>query len=83
MASCYQENTCLASIKDDEKYVYHYGNRPEEFFELSRDPEERENVADKHAEEVEARREALLAWRLKVDATYERQTQGGETTASE
>jgi lipoteichoic acid synthase len=83
MASCYQENTCLASIKDDEKYVYHYGNRPDEFFELSRDPEERENVADKHEAEVEARREELLAWGLKVDATYEQQAQGGETTASD
>jgi arylsulfatase A-like enzyme len=83
MASCYQENTCLASIMDDEKYVYHYGNRPDEFFELSRDPEERENVADKHEAEVEARREELLAWRLKVDATYEQQAQGGETTASD
>ncbi len=81
-ASCFYDRTCLASIKKNEKYVYHFGNQDDEYFDLAKDPAEKQNVADDHAEEIERRRESLLAWRSKVNTIYERHRDSlmGETT---
>ena len=68
--SCYHEDSCLASISGDHKYIYHYGNRPEELFDLSEDPLEEDNLANEHPEEVEQRRKDVLAWRSRIDAVY-------------
>jgi lipoteichoic acid synthase len=68
--SCWFEDQCLASIEGTEKYIYHYGNRPDELFDLSIDPAERENLADERSEEIDERRQDLLAWRSSVDAAY-------------
>jgi phosphoglycerol transferase MdoB-like AlkP superfamily enzyme len=70
MFSCFHDKACAASLKGSEKYIYHYGNQPDEFFDLSEDPLEKENLADERDEEVEARREALLEWRSSVNAAY-------------
>ncbi len=70
MFSCFHEEQCLASLKGSEKYIYHYGNQPDEVFDLSRDPLERENLADERGKEVEERRKALLEWRSSVNAAY-------------
>jgi phosphoglycerol transferase MdoB-like AlkP superfamily enzyme len=76
--SCWFEDQCLASMKGTEKYIYHYGNKPDELFDLSRDPEERENRADELSkEEVDEKRQDLLAWRSSVDATYPQGGPGG------
>lgn len=78
MLSCYQENRCLASIKGDEKYIYYYGNKQEEFFDLSEDPHEKENIAEQQPEKkLRNLRYELLAWEAKVKATYERRLYGG------
>jgi lipoteichoic acid synthase len=61
--SCFNEDKCLGSIKGFEKYIYHYGNQPDELFDLSKDPLERENLAGDQPEEAYERREELLAWR--------------------
>jgi len=70
MFSCFHDKACAASLKGSEKYIYHYGNQPDEFFDLSEDPLEKENLADERDEEVEARRETLLEWRSSVNAAY-------------
>ena len=70
MFSCFHDKACAASLKGEEKYIYHYGNQPDEFFDLSKDPLERENLADERGEDVENRREELLEWRSSVNATY-------------
>ncbi len=71
MFSCFHEKACLASIVGSEKFIYHYGNQPDEVFDLSEDPEERENLAEQHSpEELEKRRRELLEWRSRVNATY-------------
>jgi lipoteichoic acid synthase len=68
---CFHEETCLASIEGNEKYVYHYGNQSEEVFDLSKDPLEKHNLAsERSVEELDKRREDLLKWRSSVDATY-------------
>ncbi len=68
--SCWAAEQCLASLKGNEKYIYHYGKQPDQLFDLSEDPLERENLADERQEEVEERRKDLLAWRSRIDATY-------------
>ncbi len=71
MFSCFHEKACLASIEGSEKYIYHYGNQPDEFFDLSKDPLERRNLAsEEQSEETAQRREALLEWRSNVNASY-------------
>jgi arylsulfatase A-like enzyme len=63
------KDQCLASIKGYEKYIYHH-DLPDEFFDLSEDPLERNNLAGERPEEVDERREDLLAWRSGINATY-------------
>jgi lipoteichoic acid synthase len=61
----------LASIEGSEKYIHHYGNQPDELFDLSKDALERENLTgERPKEEMDKRREDLLRWRSSVDATY-------------
>ena len=69
--SCISERTCLASLKGNEKYIYHYSNQPDEVLDLSKDPLEQHNLAnERDEEELDKRREELLEWRSSVNATY-------------
>ena len=71
-ASCYHERTCLARIFDDKKYIYHYSNKADEYFDLSSDPNERHNIIGQLDEEkIEALRNDLLTWEGRVEASYE------------
>ena len=84
IASCYHEHTCLASIRGDEKYIYHYGNMADEYFDLSSDPYERDNIIEQQSEEkIQSLRDDLLSWESRVTASYERQASGEKTTARE
>jgi lipoteichoic acid synthase len=70
--SCFDEYKCLASIKGTEKYIYFYGNQPEEVYDLASDPLEKHNIADeKSAEELKQKRLQVLSWYAKVNAMYE------------
>jgi len=74
MFSCITNRKCLASLKGYEKYIHHYGDQPDEVFDLSKDPLERQNLADERdKQELDERREELLAWYSSVNAVY-----GGE-----
>src|SRR5215216_6206015 len=68
--SCTNRDKCLASIKGDKKYIHHYGDQPDEYFDLSEDPLEKRNLLDKRAEEARKRREELLVWRSRINAIY-------------
>jgi hypothetical protein len=71
MFSCISNRKCLASIKGNEKYIYHYDNQPEEVFDLSKDPLETHNLADEYSkEDLDKRRKDLLAWRSSVNEMY-------------
>ncbi len=69
-ASCWNEAGCLASIKGTEKYVYHFDDKPEELFDLSKDPAEKNNLAAGNPKKVEQRRQELLQWRQRVNSSY-------------
>jgi lipoteichoic acid synthase len=72
--SCISERKCLASIRGNEKYIYHYDDQPEEFYDLSKDPLEKRNLASERSrEELGKRRDDLLAWRSSVNAAYRRE----------
>jgi lipoteichoic acid synthase len=69
--SCISGNRCLAGIKGSEKYIYHYGDQPEEVFDLAQDPLEKRNLAgERDREELDERREELFAWYTRVNAEY-------------
>ncbi len=71
MFSCWAKQRCVASLKGREKYIYHFGDRPEELFDLTTDPGERKNLAaQRSAEELNRRRSELLAWRARVQVRY-------------
>jgi lipoteichoic acid synthase len=81
-ASCYHEDACIASIRGDEKYIYNYGNKGDEFFDLSTDPQERNNIIDQQSEKkIEDLRNDLLRWEARVEASYEQQRASGEKTS--
>ncbi|MCA1718111.1 MAG: hypothetical protein LC781_15265 [Actinobacteria bacterium] len=68
---CFHEATCLASIEGGEEYVHHYGNRPDEVFDLSKDPFQQNSLADEYSqEELDRRRDDLLEWQARVNAAY-------------
>jgi arylsulfatase A-like enzyme len=70
MFSCFHDKACSASLKGAEKYIYHHGNQPDEFFDLSDDPLEQNNLADERGREVEERRQELVEWRSIINAAY-------------
>ncbi len=81
-ASCYHERTCLASIDGDQKYIYSYGNRGEEYYDLSEDPNERDNLIEEQPEgKIDDLRDDLLAWEARVESSYDQQRDPEETTA--
>jgi lipoteichoic acid synthase len=69
MFSCFNKGKCLASIRGSKKYIHHYGNQPDELFDLSEDPLEERNLAKERAKEAGERRDELLAWRSRIQAT--------------
>ncbi len=70
-ANCIGDRKCMASIKGHDKYIYHYDELPDEFFDLSEDPLEQNDLADERGqEEIAERREDLLTWRRRDDAEY-------------
>jgi lipoteichoic acid synthase len=71
-ASCWYEEACLASMRGDEKYIYYYGDRSEQLFDLSKDPSEEDNLAGQLSTKAsKERRVALLRWAARVKAAYE------------
>ncbi len=72
--SCFDDYRCLASVKGDEKYIYFFGNQPDEVYDLSEDPRERHDIADEQSSaELQKKRSQVLNWFSRVNATYEKE----------
>ncbi|CAN5706925.1 LTA synthase family protein [soil metagenome] len=71
--SCFDDYRCLASLKGDEKYIYFFGNQPEEVYDISKDPLEQHNIAGRLSKkELQDKRLQVLKWYAKVNAMYEK-----------
>lgn len=69
--SCQSDNRCLALIDGTTKYITHFGNRPDEVFDLATDPQELDNIiGEVSAARLKEMRSDLLHWRSEVRATY-------------
>jgi len=71
MFHCWMERECMGSVQRNWKFVHHFGERPDELFDLSTDPEERLNLAARYPRRVETQRETTLRWRRDVNAAHE------------
>src|SRR5215208_3231020 len=59
---CRPDLLSVARIKGQQKYIYHFGNRPEEYYDLKRDPLEKHNVISKFgSRKLDQFRSELLA----------------------
>ena len=77
-SSCWYDDKCLASLNGDEKYIYHYkgeqpkGTKREQFFDLSKDPLEKNNLAKSHQKELKQRKRELFEWKAENERLYEK-----------
>jgi lipoteichoic acid synthase len=70
---CRPELLSTARIEGQEKYIYHFGNRPDEFYNLARDPFERNNLAARVGrKDLQRWRSELLEWHAETTAAYDR-----------
>jgi lipoteichoic acid synthase len=71
--SCFDDYRCLASIQGTQKYIFFFGNQPEEVYDLASDPLEKNNIAGELSrKELKQKRLQVLGWYSKVNAMYER-----------
>lgn len=67
--ACWRSHRCIASRTGSDKFIDHYGDQPDQRFELDSDPLEDEPVA-LHPDESTSRRAALRAWYGAVRGRY-------------
>ncbi|MGI9048954.1 MAG: sulfatase-like hydrolase/transferase [Rubrobacteraceae bacterium] len=73
--SCFDDFRCMASLEKNMKYIYFFGNKPAELYDLSKDPYEQNNLAGKTPKkELDRRRSELLQWYAKINAMYDEYT---------
>jgi lipoteichoic acid synthase len=69
---CRPDLLSTAMIQGHEKYIYHFGNRPDEFYNLANDPLERNNLAAAlGGKELHRRRSEILEWHAETTAAYD------------
>lgn len=71
-SNCRPDRLCMSSTRGYEKYIYHYGQKPSEFYNLRKDPLEQNNLAGRVGKkELDRRREDLLRWHEESAALFE------------
>lgn len=76
--TCFVADKCLAQVDGTMKYIHHYGNQPDEYFDLATDPLEQHNlIGQQDPARMNAISDDLLSWHAKVKATYELKRKGG------
>ena len=68
---CRPDLQSAARIQGHHKYIYHFGDRPEEYYNLKKDPLEKNNLISKVGRrEQDQFRSEVLAWHAKATAAY-------------
>ncbi len=71
VSSCWYEDYCLSMREGPLKFVYHYGRRPTEVFDLQQDPGERRNIAELVSRErIDTAEQQMLRTRYTADLVY-------------
>jgi len=73
-ASCWFKRRCLALREGPIKYIYHYGLRPMEVYDVTNDPFDLENLAFSGPYQsalLKEKEEAMLRWHRVVNQQYE------------
>ncbi|MCB1036305.1 MAG: sulfatase, partial [Acidobacteria bacterium] len=79
VTSCWYTDYCLSMREGSRKFVYHYGIRPTEVFDLAADPWERQNLArNLDPLTVAEAEERMLAAKLSFDAFWAAQPVPGD-----
>ena len=66
---CWYERQCAAKIKGDDKYIHHFDNRGDQFFDLAADPGEQNNIISTLNNSGRWRTD-ILEWRKRVNNLY-------------
>ena len=70
--SCRPDFLSAARIQGDQKYIYHFGHRTEEYYDLKLDPMEQQNLIAKVSKsEIDRLRADLLKWHAEARAEYD------------
>src|SRR5215213_3023374 len=68
---CRPDLLSAARIEGQQKYIYHYGNQQDEYYDLKRDPLEENNLIGKVGKrELNRLRSEVLAWHAEATAAY-------------
>ena len=68
---CRPDLLSAARIERQQKYIYHYGNQQEEYYDLKKDPLEKNNLIGKVGKkELDRLRSEVLAWHAEATAAY-------------
>jgi lipoteichoic acid synthase len=68
---CRPDLLSAARIQGHKKYIYHFGNQQEEYYDLKKDPLEKNNLISKVGRrELERLRSEVLAWHAEAAAAY-------------
>lgn len=70
--ACRPDLLSIVRLQENMKYIYHFGKKPEEYFDLVKDPDERVNLASKVGEaRLSGYREEMISWHAGAAAAYE------------
>ena len=70
---CRPDLLSAAMIEGQKKYIYHFGHRLEELYDLAKDPlEERNLIARTGRAELDRWRQEVLEWHAQASAAYDR-----------
>jgi lipoteichoic acid synthase len=68
---CRPDLLSAARIQGQQKYIYHFGNQQEEYYDLKKDPLEKNNLIGKVGKrELDRLRSEVLAWHAEATAAY-------------
>ncbi len=68
LSSCWWANTCVGGRVGDFKLIHHFGRRPPEVFDLTRDPREHRDLGETlPAEERRELEDRLLGYKISID----------------